>query len=408
MWQFHFVPRYGDGSAWVMRVHHCYADGIAMVRVLLSMTEQDPAPALAPRARPGRRTAAPRVGSDVLKALDWVEQLAQPAGDIVENALAEGAKLLEGGIHHLFHPDRIGAIAAQASGMAGEFARVLTLPDDPDTPLRGVPGGDKAVAWGAPIPLHEVRTIGRALGCTINDVLMSTVAGALGGHLRAQGCDTAGLQVRASVPVNLRAVDEPLSLGNRFGLVFVDLALGLPDPLQRLAAMRDTMAALKGSIQPPMSLMTLGLMGLLPAAMQAPVVDLFSRKATAVVSNVPGPQAPLYLCGQRVSEMHFWVPQSGSIGLGISILSYAGQVHFGMISDRRVLDAPGGVVERFAPEFEKLLLAATVGVLASRPPSPQGRKARRKVAQKKAAKRLREVPSPRIDTVQQSSRIRPQ
>jgi hypothetical protein len=142
---------------------------------------------------------------------------------------------------------------------------------------------------------------------------------------------------------------------------------------------------------------------------QPPIVELFSRKASAVVSNVPGPQSPLYLCGQRISEMHFWVPQSGSIGLGISILSYAGQVHFGMISDRRVLAAPGPVVERFAPEFEKLLLAATVGVLASRPRAPSGgRKAPGKAARKKAAPSLRQLPSPRIDTVQQSPRIRPQ
>ena len=409
LWQFHFVPHYRDGSAWVMRVHHCYADGIAMVRVLLSMTEQDPAPALAPRANRRRGKAAPRAGLDVLPILNWVEQLVQPAEDIVENALAEGAKLLEGGIHQLFHPDRLAAVAAQAGGMAGEFARVLTLPDDPDTPLRGALGGYKAVAWSTPIPLHEVTTVGKALGCTVNDVLMSTVAGALGGHLRAQGFDTAGLRVRASVPVNLRSVDEPLSLGNRFGLVFVDLALGLADPLQRVAVTRDTMVALKGSMQPPMSLMTLGLMGMLPAAVQPPIVELFSRKASAVVSNVPGPQSPLYLCGQRISEMYFWVPQSGSIGLGISILSYAGQVHFGMISDRRVLDAPGPVVERFAPEFEKLLLAATMGVLASRPRAPSGgRRAPGKAGRKKAATRLRQIPSPRIDTVQQSPRIRPQ
>jgi WS/DGAT/MGAT family acyltransferase len=408
LWQFHFVPQYQDGSAWVTRVHHCYADGIAMVRVLLSMTEQDPAPALAPRATARGSKAAPRAGLDVVPILNWVEQFAQPAEDIVEHALAEGAKLLEGGIHQLFHPDRLAAVAAQAGGMAGEFARVLMLPDDPDTPLRGALGGYKAVAWSTPIPLHEVTTVGRALGCTVNDVLMSTVAGALAGHLRAQGFDTAGLKLRASVPVNLRAVDEPLSLGNRFGLVFVDMALGLSDPLQRDAAMRDTMAALKGSLQPPMSLITLGLMGLLPAAVQSPLVELFSRKASAVVSNVPGPQSPLYLCGQRISEMYFWVPQSGSIGLGISILSYAGQVHFGMISDRRVLDAPGRVVERFAPEFEKLLLAATVGVLASRTRVAKGLKARGKAARKKAAARLRQLPSPRIDTVQQSPRIRPQ
>jgi hypothetical protein len=172
--------------------------------------------------------------------------------------------------------------------------------------------------------------------------------------------------VRASVPVNLRAADEPLALGNRFGLVFVELAPGLANPLQRLFATSDAMAALKGSLQPPMALMTLGLMGLLPAAVQAPAVELFSRKASAVVSNVPGPQAPLYLCGQRVSEMYFWVPQSGTIGLGISILSYAGHVYFGMISDKRLVQEPDRVVARFAPEFEKLLLATTVGALGLR------------------------------------------
>jgi WS/DGAT/MGAT family acyltransferase len=320
---------------------------------------------------------------DVLPVLSWVEQLAQPAEDILENALAEGARLLESGVHQLFHPDRASALAMQAGGMVGEFARVLTLPDDPDTPLRGTLGGYKAVAWGEPIPLHEVKTVGRALGCTINDVIMSTVAGALGAYLREQDFDTSDLRVRASVPVNLRAAEEPLTLGNRFGLVFVEMALGLADPLRRLYAMSDTMAGLKGSMQPPMTLMVLGLMGMMPAVVQAPAIELFSRKATAVVSNVPGPQAPLYMCGQRVSEMYFWVPQSGTIGLGISILSYAGQVYFGMISDRKLITAPQEIVRRFGPEFEKLLLAATVGVLgareskkpspAPRAPSPAGR-----------------------------------
>jgi len=365
MWQVHLVERYNGGSAWITRVHHCYADGIAMVRVLLSMTEQDPAPALGTRPPP-HTASGRRLAVDVLPVLSWVEQLAQPAGDILENALAEGAKLLETGIHQLFHPGRAAAIAAQAGGMVGEFAKVVALPDDPDTPLRGDLGGRKAVAWGTPIPLHEVKTVGRALGCTINDVLMATVAGVLGDYLRARGFDTDDLTLRASVPVNLRSADEPLTLGNRFGLVFVELAPGLANPLARLHATREAMAALKGSLQPPMALMSLGLMGLMPARVQAPLVELFSRKATAVVSNVPGPQSPLYMCGQRVSEMYFWVPQSGSIGLGLSLLSYAGQVYFGAIADRRLVDDPDGLVARFASEFEKLLLAATVGTLAVR------------------------------------------
>jgi hypothetical protein len=105
-------------------------------------------------------------------------------------------------------------------------------------------------------------------------------------------------------------------------------------------------------------------MGAMPAALQRPAIDLFSRKASAVVSNVPGPQSPLNLCGQRISEMYFWVPQSGSIGVGISVLSYAGKVHFGVIADRELPVEPRRIADTFAPEFEQLLLATTVGLLA--------------------------------------------
>jgi diacylglycerol O-acyltransferase len=200
----------------------------------------------------------------------------------------------------------------------------------------------------------------------VNGVLMSTVAGALGTHLREHGLDTRSLAIRASMPVNLRAAEEPLTLGNKFGLIFVELPIGIRNPLQRVYAMHDTMVALKGSLQPPMSLLVLGLMGLLPAALQAPAIELFSRKGSLVASNVPGPQAPLYVCGQRISEMYFWVPQSGTMGVGISILSYAGQVFFGIIADEALVDDPQAVVDRIGPEFERLLLAVTVGALSAR------------------------------------------
>jgi WS/DGAT/MGAT family acyltransferase len=382
MWQVHLIEDYLGGSAWVMRIHHCYADGIAMVRVLLSMTEQDSGPAMAATNAGGRRgkqsSAPPRLGAELLPLLNWVDQLSQPASDILESVMAEGARLLEGGVHKLFHPNQAAAIARQAGSLVGEFARVLALPDDPATPLRGSLSGRKRVAWADPIPLAEVKAIGRALDCTVNDVLMATVAGALGAHLRDRDFDTEALTIRASMPVNLRAAEEPLTLGNKFGLIFVELPIGIRNPLQRVYAMHDTMVSLKGSLQPPMSLMVLGLMGLLPAAVQAPAIELFSRKGSLVASNVPGPQAPLYMCGQRISEMYFWVPQSGTMGIGISILSYAGQVFFGIIADDRLIDDPQAVVDRIGPEFERLLLAVTVGALATKnapspPPSPAKR-----------------------------------
>ena len=375
LWQIHFVEHYGGGSAWVLRVHHCYADGMAMVRVLLSLTEQDSGPALAAAqaaaSRSSHRAAPDEGGTTVMPLVNWLEHVSQPVGDILESALAGSARLLESGVHQLFHPDSAANLATQASGLVAEFARVLALPDDPATPLRGALSGVKQVAWSAPLELADVRAVGKALGCTVNDVLMATVAGALGAHLReTDGFDTTELVLRASVPVNLRGAEEPMALGNKFGLVFVDLPIGTRDPLQRVFRVHDTMRTLKGSLQPSLTLAVLGMMGILPSSLQAPAMELFSRKGTLVASNVPGPQAPLHLCGQRISEMYFWVPQSGSMGIGISILSYAGKVFFGIIADRNLLPAPGQVVDRFAPEFERLLLGATVGLLALRQPRP--------------------------------------
>jgi hypothetical protein len=168
------------------------------------------------------------------------------------------------------------------------------------------------------------------------------------------------------VPVNLRAAEEPMTLGNKFGLVFVDLPVGARNPLQRVYRMHDTMRALKGSLQPPMTLVVLGLLGLVPTAVQAPAIELFSRKGTLVASNVPGPQSPLFLCGQRIDEMYFWVPQSGTMGIGVSVLSYAGKVYFGVIADRALIANPRDLVDRLGAEFERLVLAATVGVLGLR------------------------------------------
>jgi len=367
LWQVHFVEHYGSGSAWIMRLHHCYADGMAMMRVLLSLTEQDAGPALA-AAQAAHSSTGPEHGgkgaTDPPPLRSWINQFSRPAGDILEHALAEGARLLESGVHRLFHPDTTAA-ALQASGMVGELAKVLALPDDPASPLRAPLSGQKRVAWSEPLDLQEVRTVSRALDCTVNDALMATVAGALGTYLRDErGFDTAGTVLRASVPVNLRAAEDAMTLGNKFGLVFVDLPIGIANPLQRAYAMHDTMREMKGSLQPPLTLTVLGMLGMMPAAVQGAAIELFSRKGSLVASNVPGPQTALSICGQHISEMYFWVPQSGSIGVGVSILSYAGRVFLGVIADRACVPEPQQVVDRLGPEFEQLLLAATVGALA--------------------------------------------
>jgi diacylglycerol O-acyltransferase / wax synthase len=215
----------------------------------------------------------------------------------------------------------------------------------------------KRVAWADPLPLSEVKTIGRALDCSVNDVLLSSVAGALRAYLKARGDDIAGVSVRALVPVNLRPLERAWKLGNRFGLVFLDLPLGIENPVERVYAVRANMAKLKGSHQPMLALGILAAMGVGPRILQEQLLGMLAKNATAVMTNVPGPQKPLFLSGAPIQTLMFWVPQSGDIGMGVSILSYNDEVQFGLVTDRKLCPDPDHVIEQFAPEFEKLVLS---------------------------------------------------
>jgi len=139
--------------------------------------------------------------------------------------------------------------------------------------------------------------------------------------------------------------------------VFLDLPIGIENPVERVYAIRSNMQALKGSYQPILALGILAAMGAGPKLLQDQLLAMLARNATAVMTNVPGPQQPLYLCGGAIDSLMFWVPQSGDIGMGVSILSYNNEVQFGVATDRKLCPDPDKVIERFVPEFEKLLLA---------------------------------------------------
>jgi diacylglycerol O-acyltransferase / wax synthase len=214
----------------------------------------------------------------------------------------------------------------------------------------------KRVAWADPIALPDVKAVGKALGASVNDVLLSCVAGALREYLVGKGEPTHGVMMRALVPVNLRPLDKAYELGNQFGVVFLELPIGIENPVERLYAVRANMRSLKGSFQPLLTLGLLAAAGAGPKLLQDQLVVVLARNATAVMTNVPGPQQPLYLAGRRIDRFMFWVPQSGDIGMGVSILSYDDAVQFGLITDRGLVPDPERVIAHFGPEFEKLVL----------------------------------------------------
>jgi WS/DGAT/MGAT family acyltransferase len=330
MWQFHVIEGYrGKRSALVARIHHCYADGAALMKVLLALTEGG-------GSLPRRREGAG--GWDTW--LPWLEPLTKAGAWVLFEVLLRPGKALD--------------YVQAGAGALAEAAKLLSLPPEPKTRFRGALGVSKRVAWSEPLPLPAVKALGKSLGCTVNDVLVAAAAGALRGYLQAHRDPVDGLEIRAVVPVNLRPADSEDALGNEFGLVFLELPLGIANPIGRVHAVRARMQLLRSSPQPVLMLGLLGFAGQSPRALQEQLLQIFGAHATAVMTNVPGPQKRLSFAGAGIEQQMFWVPQSGDIAMGASILSYAGRVQFGLMTDAGLVRDPERIVARFPDEVKKL------------------------------------------------------
>jgi diacylglycerol O-acyltransferase len=356
LWQFQVIDNYKGGQAMVARIHHCIADGIALIGVLLGMTSQDPL-----QDAPDTEERAPSVKGP---SSDW-EALLRPITDATVKALDTtgdvAGKVLSAYSAMLNDPESLGEAAGEyariATQVAKDAAAIALMDSDTTTSLKGVPSGSKVVAWNEPLSLDDVKAVGKALGCSVNDVLLASVAGAIRSYLVERGESVEGCELRAMVPVNLRDPKKWRELGNKFGLVPLLLPVGIENPVARVFEVQRRMNALKTSYTAVLTVGILGLVGLGPRQLQKQALDFLARKGTAVMTNVPGPQQPLYMAGAMIRRIMVWVPQSGDIGVGVSILSYAGGVQFGLITDKRLCPEPQRIIDRFAPEFEKLVLA---------------------------------------------------
>ena len=320
-WRFHLVAHFQGGSALIVRLHHCIGDGLALVHVLLSMADG------APQPPPPTREDGDGRGF-------WAGIEALLTG--VPEGIRRSAEL----------PDHLASLV-----------RLLVLPPDPRTAFKGRLGRTKRLVWSRSFRLEDFKSLGAATGTTVNDILMAALTGALRRYLLARARVTGDLDVRGVVPVNLRPASEAHRLGNRFGLVFLSLPLGIQDTLGRLEELRRRMQALKRAPDAAATFQLLWVMGLAPRAFFDLVVNLFAAKATAVVTNVVGPREPIKLAGVRVRQAMFWVPCAGHLALGVSLLSYAGRVWVGVHTDAALIPDPERILDGFERELKALRAA---------------------------------------------------
>ncbi|WP_164007927.1 WS/DGAT/MGAT family O-acyltransferase [Pyxidicoccus trucidator] len=340
LWQFHVLEGAEGGDVLLCRLHHCLADGIALARVLLTLTDaQGAEKGVAPGLREVR---APSEGG----LSRWMRGARAVAGT-ARTVLKKGAELAA-------EPILAGDLVRQGAKGLAAMGKLLVIPQDPNTPLRGPLGQEKRAAWSAPVPLAQVKAVGQALGGTVNDVLLAAVTGALRRYLESR--DVVPEDVHALVPVNLRPLDEPVprELGNRFGVVFLRLPVHISNPRRRLLELARRMDMVKRSPEAVLTFGALEVLGYAPAPLERTMVDAFGSKATLVATNVPGPREAVSVAGTKLGGLTFWVPQAGHLGLGVSLFSYAGQVTVGVAADAGRVPDPHALIRAFHDEMEAL------------------------------------------------------
>ncbi|MBV8430130.1 MAG: wax ester/triacylglycerol synthase family O-acyltransferase [Solirubrobacterales bacterium] len=344
LWHEYMVDGFGQGAALIVRMHHCIADGIALARVMLSMTDSQPDAGIRRRSSHGRPEASrmivggtPIPGTRPLKQVMRVGVSA--ARQTTSIATSPGHALRLGG-------------AVGRDALTG--LRLLLTPADAASAIKGDPGVSRRVAWTRPLSLEEIKQTAHNQQATVNDVLLAAVSGALRHYLRKRG--SAVPEIQAMVPFNLRPLDEPLpqELGNRFGLVFLPLPVGVSGSLRRLFEVKRRMSEIKGSREGAVSYELLSLTGMTPEPIERRIVDLFSAKGTAVMTNVPGPREPVYLAGTPIRTVLVWAPTSGHIGLSVSIFSYRGEVTIGLMVDARLIPDPEEIAAQIEHEVREL------------------------------------------------------
>jgi diacylglycerol O-acyltransferase len=382
LWRAVLVDGFHGGSAVLLRTHHAIADGIRMVQFALTTMDAGPdggavpaGDALRPTtpAAPSPAPSAPAADGASLVSWAWERGQAwagtslQLARSAVTNPVgaAHTAKTLTGSV--------VSAMTARVSRGGPAVPQVFAaLPGDVDTARKlvlgtrndssswtGAVSDEKAIAWSPPLALADVKAVARAGGATVNDVLVTCVAESLRRYLEKHHdvCHS----VTWDVPVNLKPFDPdlPLSLGNAFAIVQLELPTNLEDPVRTLDVVRRRMDRIKAGHEALVDFGVQAAFSRLNKRLYRTAVDLIANRAVGVLTNVPGPRMPLYVAGQEVVGMLGWAPTTGNQVMSFTIFSYAGRVFVGIAADVQRVPDHQQIVDGFGEAFQRLALLTT-------------------------------------------------
>jgi WS/DGAT/MGAT family acyltransferase len=344
LWEMWMVEGLGDDSfAVISKTHHALVDGVSGVDLMTMLFDLDAA------------------GTDIGGAPVWLPQptpsQAQLAATALQDTIGRPAAVAVRAARALASPGRTVDEAREAASAIGEVVR-RGMDSAPDTPLNVRIGPHRRIAT-VEARLDDLKRIKSALGGTVNDVVLAASAGAIRNWLHGRGIRTEGMDMRVCVPMSTRAKDESGTLGNQITQVVVPLPVYLADPLERLRVVHEAMKDVKESKLAAGAEMIAGVQDFAPPTIlaQASRLNFSSRFFNVLVTNVPGPQFPLYLLGRRLRAVFPVAFLAGDRALAIAVMSYDGGVNFGLIADLDSmpdLDAVADGLERSVEEYLEL------------------------------------------------------
>jgi diacylglycerol O-acyltransferase / wax synthase len=352
----------GDQFAVLSKTHHALVDGVSGVDIATVLFDTSPEPL--PVAPPEHGWVARPLPSPAQLLADALLERATVPGEVVRGVRAtfRGPRTVV---------TRLGRALGSVSSLAWTGLQAA-----PPSPLNVRIGPHRRFTWVA-ADLGRFKAIKNSLGGTVNDVVLAAVAGALGSYMRAHGEPT-DVELRAMVPVSIRADVERGALGNRVAAMWASLPVGVTDPVARLHRVSEEMLGVKQSGQAVGAEILTRLSGFAPPTIMSQAARLQARQRlfNLVVTNVPGPQFPLYLLGRELQAIYPMVPLAENTALGIAILSYNGQLNFGLVADYDALADVEVLADELRASIEELAEAAGESA-PSPPPKETGTRASR-------------------------------
>lgn len=348
LWQIHIIENYNDGTAILWRIGHAIGDGVSLMTTFLSLTDNfDPEKDwihTIKKKHPENHTS---------KKINWKDKLAQ-AAELSRKTLEKSQELIK-------NPEPLQQAFSAMKNTAKDLTSFVLSSTNSKSIYKGELGVRKKVAWSNVIPLADIKKIGKHYGSTVNDTLLVAVTGAMRKHMLKHG-QHLDIKFNIACPVDMRRNDVEIDLGNKVGVILLDLPIGIQNIKERFRVISEKTQQLRSSLEPPLSLFyTQFISDFIPKGIEEAGAKFLGSKLMALLSNVPGPKRALNFAGEEIDNLMFFLPHTYEMGIGFSVLSYNNKVTLGVTVDANIIKDPEAIAEYFETEIE--LMLATIDIV---------------------------------------------